>query len=103
MTTRSGASTCTPSFPSCSGSDPSSPFPFCPSARGEHMSFRTLVVASLMLLLGSPALALDGQVGIHDPSTIVQCDGRFYTWGTGGRALVSADGWTWERGGTYGG
>ena len=54
-------------------------------------------------MLGSPALALDGQVGIHDPSTIVQCDGKFYTWGTGGRGLVSADGWTWERGSSYGG
>ena len=67
------------------------------------MSFRILVVALSMLLLGSPTLALDGQVGIHDPSTIVQCDGKFYTWGTGGRGLVSADGWTWERGSSYGG
>ena len=67
------------------------------------MSFRILVVALSMLLLGSPTLALDGQVGIHDPSTIVRCDGKFYTWGTGGRGLVSADGWTWERGSSYGG
>src|SRR3954463_13936958 len=70
--------------------------------RGEDMGLRILV--ALGLLLGAlPPLALDGQVGIHDPSTIVQCDGKFYTWGTGGRGLVSADGWTWERGGTYGG
>lgn len=63
------------------------------------------IVAPVLLLLASamPAAALDGQVGIHDPSTIVRCDGKFYTWGTGGRGLVSADGWTWERGGTYGG
>jgi len=50
------------------------------------------------LALASIALALDGQVGIHDPSTIVMCDGKFYTWGTGGNGLVSDDGWTWRRG-----
>ena len=38
------------------------------------------------LALASLALALDGQFGIHDPSTIVQCDGKFYTYGTGGSA-----------------
>jgi arabinan endo-1,5-alpha-L-arabinosidase len=46
----------------------------------------------------SPPFALDGQVQIHDPSTIVQCDGKFYTYGTGGSCLVSDDGWTWRRG-----
>jgi arabinan endo-1,5-alpha-L-arabinosidase len=45
-------------------------------------------------------LGLDGQVNIHDPSTIAVCDGRFYTYGTGGSALVSDDGWTWRRGET---
>jgi arabinan endo-1,5-alpha-L-arabinosidase len=44
--------------------------------------------------------ALKGQIGIHDPSTIVQCNGKFYTWGTGGRGLVSDDGWTWRAGAT---
>lgn len=57
-----------------------------------------------MLLLGlvaicvSPVLGLDGQVKIHDPSTIVQCNSRYYTYGTGGGSLVSDDGWTWHRG-----
>jgi arabinan endo-1,5-alpha-L-arabinosidase len=46
----------------------------------------------------SSALALDGQVQIHDPSTIIRCDGKFYTYGTGGTCLVSEDGWTWHRG-----
>ena len=50
------------------------------------------------LLLACQAMALDGQIGIHDPSTIVQCDGKYYTWGTGGGSLVSDDGWTWRRG-----
>jgi len=46
------------------------------------------------------ALALEGQVQIHDPSTIIQCDGKYYTFGTGGACLVSDDGWTWKRGTT---
>lgn len=50
------------------------------------------------LALGSIALALDGQVGIHDPSTIALCNSKFYTYGTGGGSLVSDDGWTWRRG-----
>ena len=51
-----------------------------------------------VLLLESLALALDGTVNIHDPSTIAVCNGKFYTYGTGGNALVSDDGWTWRRG-----
>ena len=50
------------------------------------------------LWLVSTAFALDGQIGIHDPSTVVQCDGKYYTYGTGGSSLVSDDGWTWRRG-----
>jgi arabinan endo-1,5-alpha-L-arabinosidase len=55
----------------------------------------TFVPASL--LPAAPA-GLDGEVRIHDPSTIVRCDNRFYTYGTGGTSLVSDDGWTWRRG-----
>lgn len=50
------------------------------------------------MALTSIAFALDGQIGIHDPSTVVQCNGKFYVYGTGGSALVSDDGWTWRRG-----
>src|SRR3982751_1762476 len=46
-----------------------------------------------------PAYALDGEVGIHDPSTVVFDAGHYYTYGTGGLpGLVSDDGWTWRRG-----
>ena len=63
-----------------------------------------LFARPIMLLMGSvaiwasPAFALDGVVQIHDPSTIIQCDGRFYTYGTGGSTLVSDDGWIWGPG-----
>ena len=44
---------------------------------------------------------LSAQVGrpfIHDPSTIVACEGKYYTFGTGGGGLISEDGWTWYGG-----
>ena len=47
-------------------------------------------------------LSAGAQVGspfIHDPATIVECDGKYYTFGTGGGGLISADGWNWEGGG----
>ena len=53
----------------------------------------TVVWGSASLLL-----ALDGDVGIHDPSTIVVAGGKFYTYGTGGTSLVSGDGWMWRKG-----
>src|SRR5260370_31015769 len=51
-----------------------------------------------VIALASLAVALDGQIGIHDPSTVVSCNGKFYTYGTGGSSLVSDDGWTLRRG-----
>jgi arabinan endo-1,5-alpha-L-arabinosidase len=61
------------------------------------MKYALLVIA---LVVGSISLALDGQTGIHDPSTIAMCNGKFFTYGTGGSALVSDDGWIWRRGTT---
>ena len=58
---------------------------------------------ALVVTVASHAFAAEGQVQIHDPSTVIQCDGKFYVWGTGGRGLVSSDGWTWERGVQHGG
>jgi len=47
----------------------------------------------------SPATAqLAGDVFIHDPSTVVESDGKWYTFGTRGGGLVSSDGWTWSSG-----
>ncbi len=58
----------------------------------------TTVPALISLWLSSPALALDGEPFIHDPSTIAQCDGKYYTFGTGQGGLISDDGWTWHSG-----
>ena len=57
-----------------------------------------IVPALLFLSSSLPALALDGEPYIHDPSTILECNGKYYTWGTGGTGLVSDDGWTWHSG-----
>ncbi len=57
-----------------------------------------LPAASAALMLAASSFALDGQIGIHDPSTLAVCDGKFYTFGTGGAPLVSDDGWTWRAG-----
>lgn len=47
------------------------------------------------------ATAANAQIGapyIHDPSTIAECEGKYYTFGTGGGGLISEDGWTWNGG-----
>jgi arabinan endo-1,5-alpha-L-arabinosidase len=53
-------------------------------------------------LLVAPVLALDGQPGMHDPSTVVLHDGKYYVYATGNGLpiAVSDDGWTWRRAGT---
>ena len=56
------------------------------------------LLVSGILLLALPVFALDGQFGIHDPATVTVCDGKYYTYGTGGNPLVSDDGWTWRSG-----
>jgi len=50
------------------------------------------------LLLAQSAQAQIGRPYIHDPSTIAECDGKYYTFGTGGGGLISEDGWTWNSG-----
>ncbi len=64
----------------------------------SHM-WPTAVFGLLALCAPHPASAqLNGEPYIHDPSTIVQSDGKYYTFGTGGGGLVSDDGWTWQSG-----
>ncbi len=53
----------------------------------------------LFLIFSGWVSAQVGEPYIHDPSTITECDGKYYTFGTGGGGLISEDGWTWHRGG----
>ena len=59
-----------------------------------------LLIAATLLLV-APLFGLDGQPGIHDPSTIVLHDGKYYVYGTGAGLPISIsdDGWTWRRAG----
>lgn len=59
----------------------------------------TGITVLLAVLLTQIVIAQVGKPFIHDPSTIVECDGRYYTFGTGGGGLISEDGWTWYGGG----
>ena len=46
----------------------------------------------------SNVTAQTGAPYIHDPSTIAECEGKYYTFGTGGGGLISDDGWSWHSG-----
>jgi hypothetical protein len=56
----------------------------------------------MLPVLVVPAFALDGDRRMHDPSTVVRHDARFYSYGTGNGLPVSVsdDGWRWRRAGT---
>jgi arabinan endo-1,5-alpha-L-arabinosidase len=54
--------------------------------------------ALLSVLLTGTVIAQVGKPFIHDPSTIMECEGKYYTFGTGGGGLISEDGWTWNSG-----
>jgi arabinan endo-1,5-alpha-L-arabinosidase len=60
--------------------------------------FMKCILLALVLGFTPTIYALDGDIGIHDPSTVVMDHGKYYTYGTGGGSLVSDDGWTWRRG-----
>src|SRR5690349_8069401 len=62
---------------------------------------RSPVLAAVAILLVVPVFALAGGPRMHDPSTVVFQDGRFYSYGTGAGLPVSTsdDGWTWRRAG----
>ena len=56
----------------------------------------TIVLYSLWSI--GIVVAQVGKPFIHDPSTIAESDGKYYTFGTGGGGLISEDGWTWNSG-----
>jgi len=53
---------------------------------------RSLIAA--ILFPAGQIFAIDGQIQIHGPSTIVRCYEKLYTYGTGDSSLVSEDGTT---------
>ena len=57
-----------------------------------------LISLAACFLFSAAASAQEGKPWIHDPSTIMECDGKYYTFGTGGGGLISEDGWNWFGG-----
>ena len=59
------------------------------------------IAAMAACLLADPVVALDGQPGLHDPSTVIAENGRYYVYATGNGLpmSISEDGWTWRRAG----
>ena len=65
----------------------------------KSISLAAAFVALLGLSICSSARAqLAGEPYIHDPSTVIQSDGKYYTFGTGAGGLMSEDGYTWHSG-----
>lgn len=62
------------------------------------MNTARLMILAAALVSAATVYAQEGQPWIHDPSTIVECEGKYYTFGTGGGGLVSEDGWNWHSG-----
>ena len=58
-----------------------------------------ILITMSAVLISYAVYAQEGQPWIHDPSTIMKCDGKYYTFGTGGGGLISEDGWVWYGGG----
>jgi arabinan endo-1,5-alpha-L-arabinosidase len=66
------------------------------------MKFNLLAASGFALLSlcasGRMSAQLAGEPYIHDPSTVIQSDGKYFTFGTGGGGLISDDGYTWHTG-----
>lgn len=61
-----------------------------------NIKLQTLFI--IFILCNTFAFSQEGEPYIHDPSTVILCDGKYYTFGTGGGGLISEDGWIWHGG-----
>lgn len=61
-------------------------------------TYARLISSVAFAVVAASASAQSGHPWIHDPSTIMECDGKYYTFGTGGGGLISEDGWNWYPG-----
>ena len=67
----------------------------------RYIFFSLFILHFSFFIFHSSLFTATAQVGapyIHDPSTIAECDGKYYTFGTGGGGLISEDGWSWHSG-----
>jgi beta-xylosidase len=71
------------------------------TARSLQTPFACLIGLLFVLLIasgGASADVLSGDIGSHDPSRMIQCDGVYYVYSTGGRMIFSKDRLHWTRG-----
>ena len=59
---------------------------------------RNIFIFTFLHFFIATSVAQIGAPYIHDPSTLAECDGKWYTFGTGGGGLISEDGWNWHSG-----
>ena len=56
------------------------------------------ITAFLVASITQTLFAQVGRPNIHDPATIVEDKGKYYTFGTGSGGIMSEDGWKWAGG-----
>ena len=76
--------------------------PLCRDAKGFGSPRRSCREQSILLILGAclfstaATAATSGANGTHDPSRMLESEGRVYVYSTGGGAKSSADGLVWK-------
>jgi arabinan endo-1,5-alpha-L-arabinosidase len=67
----------------------------------QSLASRISVAVAAACVLAVPLAALDGQPGLHDPSTVIAENGKYYVYATGNGLpmSISDDGWSWRRAG----
>jgi beta-xylosidase len=64
----------------------------------SEMSMRVVAFLFVSAFAVTSFSQTSGTNGSHDPSRILECDGKLYVWSTGGGGLVSTDGMLWTAG-----
>jgi len=70
----------------------------CSVRRRSFLALAAIAACALAVPIG----ALDGQPALHDPSTVMVENGKYYVYATGAGLpmSISDDGWTWRRAGS---
>ena len=69
-------------------------------ARARHLALAPVVWTVMLTAASSQAQSVSGSLGIHDPSTVVKSNGKYFLYGTGTGIISkqSSDHFTWSDG-----
>jgi arabinan endo-1,5-alpha-L-arabinosidase len=69
-------------------------------ARARHLALAPVVWTVMLTAASSQAQSVSGSLGIHDPSTVVKSNGKYFLYGTGTgiSSKQSSDHFTWSDG-----